>query len=141
MTVAASSHSILRPTARRSIGTTAAAAAAAHLLSSSFIATTASSSTLPSSPSISPITNRYRHSPSACQRHETRRAVSVSAAGGASGADILASFEATNSSLEGTNIAQAMEALANADAVCFDVDSTVIQEEGIVSTVFGFGVG
>ena len=29
-----------------------------------------------------------------------------------------------------------MEALANADAVCFDVDSTVIQEEGIVSSSF-----
>ena len=26
-----------------------------------------------------------------------------------------------------------MESLANADAVCFDVDSTVIDEEGIVS--------
>ena len=29
-----------------------------------------------------------------------------------------------------------MESLANADAVCFDVDSTVIDEEGIVSSVF-----
>ncbi len=34
---------------------------------------------------------------------------------------------------EGQNVKAAMEALAAADAVCFDVDSTVIQEEGIVS--------
>jgi hypothetical protein len=33
---------------------------------------------------------------------------------------------------EGLNVCQAMKNLANADAVCFDVDSTVIQEEGIV---------
>ena len=33
----------------------------------------------------------------------------------------------------GQNIGSALVALANADAVCFDVDSTVIQEEGIVS--------
>lgn len=31
----------------------------------------------------------------------------------------------------GQNVALAMESLANADAVCFDVDSTVIAEEGI----------
>lgn len=49
----------------------------------------------------------------------------------ASGQDILASFG--NTEFEGKNVALAMEALANADAVCFDVDSTVIQEEGIVS--------
>ena len=48
----------------------------------------------------------------------------------ASGDDILASFK--NMDFEGKNVASAMEALANADAVCFDVDSTVIQEEGIV---------
>lgn len=35
--------------------------------------------------------------------------------------------------LEGNNIGYAMEMLAKADAVCFDVDSTVIDEEGIVS--------
>jgi len=33
----------------------------------------------------------------------------------------------------GNNILEAMEALRVADAVCFDVDSTVITEEGIVS--------
>ena len=49
------------------------------------------------------------------------------------GSDILASFVSKDKELEGKNIAHAMEALANADAVCFDVDSTVIQEEGIVS--------
>ena len=48
-----------------------------------------------------------------------------------SGDDILSSFGDHN--FEGKNVASAMEALANADAVCFDVDSTVIQEEGIVS--------
>ena len=51
-----------------------------------------------------------------------------------SGSDILASFSAqSKATLEGTDVAGAMEALANADAVCFDVDSTVITEEGIVS--------
>lgn len=38
--------------------------------------------------------------------------------------------------LEGNNIGYAMEMLAKADAVCFDVDSTVIDEEGIVSLSF-----
>ena len=33
--------------------------------------------------------------------------------------------------LVGNAVADAMEALVNADVVCFDVDSTVIQEEGI----------
>ena len=32
---------------------------------------------------------------------------------------------------EGNNVAHAMEMLSKADAVCFDVDSTVIDEEGI----------
>ena len=32
---------------------------------------------------------------------------------------------------EGNDVAQAMDMLAKADAVCFDVDSTVIDEEGI----------
>jgi phosphoserine phosphatase len=35
------------------------------------------------------------------------------------------------SSLVGLNVASCMEAFVNADCVCFDVDSTVIQEEGI----------
>jgi phosphoserine phosphatase len=46
------------------------------------------------------------------------------------GNDILATFSYTRS-FHGQNVANAMEALANADAVCFDVDSTVIAEEGI----------
>lgn len=41
----------------------------------------------------------------------------------------MASFNRTD--FEGNNVADAMFSLANADAVCFDVDSTVIQEEGI----------
>mmetsp|Transcript_1626 Transcript_1626/g.2395 ORF Transcript_1626/g.2395 Transcript_1626/m.2395 type:complete len:279 (+) Transcript_1626:22-858(+) len=36
-----------------------------------------------------------------------------------------------STSLNGQNVESAVSALANADAVCFDVDSTVIQEEGI----------
>jgi len=49
-----------------------------------------------------------------------------------SGSDILSSFKSSNQSeLEGNDVAGAMESLAKADAVCFDVDSTVIQEEGI----------
>jgi len=46
----------------------------------------------------------------------------------ASGEEILASISGTQN---GQNVALAMESLANADAVCFDVDSTVIAEEGI----------
>lgn len=46
-----------------------------------------------------------------------------------SGDDILASLNLP--SVSGQNVALAMESLANADAVCFDVDSTVIAEEGI----------
>jgi hypothetical protein len=46
--------------------------------------------------------------------------------------DILSQY--SNMELEGNNIGYAMEMLAKADAVCFDVDSTVIDEEGIVST-------
>jgi len=53
-----------------------------------------------------------------------------------SGDAILASFGPEAQRFEGNNIAAAMEALANADAVCFDVDSTVIQEEGIVSPLY-----
>jgi len=47
---------------------------------------------------------------------------------------ILESFQSASSSstpLVGRNVALAMETLAKADAVCFDVDSTVIAEEGI----------
>jgi hypothetical protein len=51
------------------------------------------------------------------------------------GEEILAHFGNRASSFQGIDIAGAMESLANADAVCFDVDSTVIDEEGIVSVV------
>ena len=47
----------------------------------------------------------------------------------ASGAEMMASFG--SKPLVGNAVADAMEALVNADVVCFDVDSTVIQEEGI----------
>jgi len=45
------------------------------------------------------------------------------------GEDILASY--SGKEFEGNDVATAMEMLAKADAVCFDVDSTVIDEEGI----------
>uniref|UniRef100_A0A6U4AII0 phosphoserine phosphatase n=1 Tax=Ditylum brightwellii TaxID=49249 RepID=A0A6U4AII0_9STRA len=49
-----------------------------------------------------------------------------------SGADILETFGPEKSSaFEGNDVSTAMEMLSRADAVCFDVDSTVIQEEGI----------
>jgi hypothetical protein len=50
-----------------------------------------------------------------------------------SGEDIIKDFS-SQSPLIGTAITLAMETLANADCVCFDVDSTVINEEGIVSS-------
>ena len=53
------------------------------------------------------------------------------------GADIRASIEG-NKPFEGLNVEGAIESLAKADAVCFDVDSTVIQEEGIVSRPFSY---
>lgn len=59
---------------------------------------------------------------------------SASGSGSVSGSDILRSFKlksSNESELEGNDVAGAMESLAKADAVCFDVDSTVIQEEGI----------
>ena len=37
----------------------------------------------------------------------------------------------SSNSAVGQNVAMAKQALINCDAVCFDVDSTVIQEEGI----------
>lgn len=57
----------------------------------------------------------------------------------ASGTEIMAHF--TNKALEGNDVAKAMEALANADAVCFDVDSTVIDEEGIDVLAASLGKG
>ena len=53
------------------------------------------------------------------------------------GADIRASIEGSKP-FEGLNVEGAIESLAKADAVCFDVDSTVIQEEGIVSRQFSY---
>jgi len=61
-----------------------------------------------------------------------------------SGTDILASLRkgmGDEKKWDGQNIGSAMEALANADAVCFDVDSTVIQEEGIDVLAASLGKG
>lgn len=49
--------------------------------------------------------------------------------------DIINSFTAP---LVGTDVPLAMQALLDADCVCFDVDSTVVNEEGIVSSVEGW---
>ena len=49
--------------------------------------------------------------------------------------DIINSF---TSPLVGTDVPLAMQALLDADCVCFDVDSTVINEEGIVSSIEGW---
>jgi hypothetical protein len=49
------------------------------------------------------------------------------------GEDVLSHYEGME--LEGNSVGYAMEMLAKADAVCFDVDSTVIDEEGIVSSL------
>jgi len=48
----------------------------------------------------------------------------------ASGSEIMSAL-GKDSAYVGTNVLTAMECLANADAVCFDVDSTVIEHEGI----------
>mmetsp|Transcript_4827 Transcript_4827/g.7016 ORF Transcript_4827/g.7016 Transcript_4827/m.7016 type:complete len:273 (-) Transcript_4827:43-861(-) len=64
----------------------------------------------------------------------------VSRAAMSSGSDILASF-GSGKTFEGNNVASAMEALAKADAVCFDVDSTVITEEGIDVLAESLGKG
>jgi len=59
-----------------------------------------------------------------------------------SGSDILESFsEEEQKGFEGVDVAGAMAALANADAVCFDVDSTVITEEGIDVLAESLGKG
>lgn len=47
------------------------------------------------------------------------------------GSEILASYSSDSQEHIGQDVAYAMEMLAKADAVCFDVDSTVIDEEGI----------
>jgi len=57
-----------------------------------------------------------------------------------SGSEIVSNF-VNSKDWEGQNIAAAVEALAYADAVCFDVDSTVIQEEGIDVLAGSLGKG
>eukprot|EP00591_Stephanopyxis_turris_P003760 CAMPEP_0195526594 /NCGR_PEP_ID=MMETSP0794_2-20130614/27752_1 /TAXON_ID=515487 /ORGANISM="Stephanopyxis turris, Strain CCMP 815" /LENGTH=278 /DNA_ID=CAMNT_0040657323 /DNA_START=255 /DNA_END=1091 /DNA_ORIENTATION=- len=59
----------------------------------------------------------------------TRGFHSTTKAASSEGIDILSSFN--GKTFIGKDVPKAMETLANADAVCFDVDSTVIQEEGI----------
>jgi hypothetical protein len=84
--------------------------------------TSTSSAFLTTSSSIRPI-----HSNSAFPRPLSVRTMSTQPEAD----DILSQY--SNLELEGNNVGYAMEMLAKADAVCFDVDSTVIDEEGIVS--------
>ena len=61
--------------------------------------------------------------------HSSRTAASSSSV-----EEIMKSFGSSSSSpLVGTDVPLAMQSLLDADCVCFDVDSTVINEEGIVS--------
>jgi phosphoserine phosphatase len=57
----------------------------------------------------------------------------ASSSSSVSGAEILEQFltHRPKTTLVGNNVALAMESLAAADCVCFDVDSTVVTEEGI----------
>lgn len=64
------------------------------------------------------------------QTHQSR-CQTLSTQASAFGEDVLSHYEGMD--LEGNSVGYAMEMLAKADAVCFDVDSTVIDEEGIVS--------
>jgi len=58
-----------------------------------------------------------------------------------SGDEILSSFGTKADEFKGTDVKGAMHALAAADAVCFDVDSTVIDEEGIDVLAASLGKG
>ena len=55
--------------------------------------------------------------------------------------DIVQALSSNNKQHVGNDVSGAMYALATADCVCFDVDSTVIQEEGIdvLADYLGFG--
>ena len=58
----------------------------------------------------------------------------TTSSGSPSGTDMMTAFlqqRPSTTELLGQNVAASMEALVQADCVCFDVDSTVIQEEGI----------
>ena len=79
--------------------------------------------------------------PSIMSIHSQGLRLFASSSAPSTGSDILAAFQSKNKTLEGQNIASALEALANADAVCFDVDSTVIQEEGIDVLAASLGKG
>jgi len=57
------------------------------------------------------------------------------------GAEIRAAYFDPSHEFEGLAVDAAIEALKNADAVCFDVDSTVIQEEGIDVLADSLGKG
>lgn len=81
--------------------------------------------------------------PTPCVTTTTARSLSAGGSGSGTssvptGADMLAAFTRASAAKNdapppplGRAVALAMHALATADAVCFDVDSTVIEEEGI----------
>lgn len=68
------------------------------------------------------------HAPRALYSSSSSQLFHAMSSNTSAGSDILSSFDTPQT---GTNVAHAMEMLAQADAVCFDVDSTVITEEGI----------
>jgi hypothetical protein len=81
----------------------------------------------------SPVTAAAGASSTGVPRRSYSSSSTLCSAAAPTGEEILAHFGDRASSFQGTDIVGAMESLANADAVCFDVDSTVIAEEGIVS--------
>ena len=84
----------------------------------------------------SPVTAAAGASSTGVPRRSYSSSSTLCSAAAPTGEEILAHFGDRGSSFQGTDIVGAMESLANADAVCFDVDSTVIDEEGIVSFSF-----
>ena len=80
------------------------------------------------------VSSSYKIPQTTFQKHHHSRKAMMSTQSASD--DIVSHY--SNVELEGNNVGYAMEMLATADAVCFDVDSTVIDEEGIVSHLFVF---
>lgn len=104
------------------------------LLCPSAATTTTTTLTKHCQSSLSSVASRY-YSTTTTTRTTTTATTMASAEGTAAAVvdEIIKTFPP--SSLVGTDVPLAMQALIDADCVCFDVDSTVINEEGIVSTI------
>ena len=129
--VNSASRSVLRTLARR-----AGPASASSIPSAAACATThsiAAFSSMASPVAAAAEMASARVTSSGAPRRVYSSTSTLSSAAAPTGEEILAHFGDRASSFQGTDIAGAMESLAKADAVCFDVDSTVIDEEGIVS--------